>query len=477
MGTTIAVGEKRASASPRAASLDRNDRWLILIVGDAIASAIAAFAALVLWSRASTVGSWTWLLHKSFWAVIFCAVWIAAAALIGSYMPSYAHRTVRSWPVLLATAGLVFIAYSIVYFFSPRAMLPRVVVLAFVASAILVVGGWRRLWDWASGHPSLSRGVVVVGTGRLGAKLAEILTLRPNSGYRVIGFVEPGRPLSTATANGIPILGGARELSKIVDELGVREVVLALRGRPDRALVDAVLACHERGVVVTDACDLYEATTGRFPIWHLADGDIALPWTRSGRALYLATKRVMDVVVASLGLIVFVLVLPFVAIAVKLDSSGPLFYRQSRTGRGGRLFTIWKLRTMTEGAEEDGPTWAAVKDPRMTRVGRLLRRTHLDELAQLFNVLRGEMSLVGPRPERPEIDRRLEEEIPLYRLRLTVKPGIAGWGAVNGPYVDDPEKALERLEYDLYYINHQSLWLDLQILTAAVHQAVMLRGR
>jgi lipopolysaccharide/colanic/teichoic acid biosynthesis glycosyltransferase len=232
-------------------------------------------------------------------------------------------------------------------------------------------------------------------------------------------------------------------------------------------------------VVITTAADLFEATTGRVPIQHIGENwGAVLPLAHpGGRALNLAAKRMIDVLGALAGLFYLGVMLPLLALLIRLDSRGPVMYGQVRTGRGGRRFTIWKLRTMTTDAEANGPVWCAPADPRMTRVGRLLRRTHIDELPQLWNVLRGEMSLVGPRPERPEIDARLESVIPFYRLRLAVKPGIAGWGAVNGSYVDADEKAVERLEYDLYYIKHQSLWLDLQIILSAAHRALTIRGR
>lgn len=469
---------------PRVAALDRADRRAILIAGDVVSAFAAAVIGLVIWGVSSGHISEVWLIHKGLWTLVLSASWMAAGAFVGTYVPANAARSVRSLGVLVSTAGLVFMSYSIVYFFAPRTMLPRVVVLAFAGCAILIVGSWRRLWDWASGHPSLSRPVVVVGAGGLGERLARVLTERPNSGYRVIGFVDddPSRTPMPPDAGGaptVPILGRPDELGSIVRDFGAAEVVLAFRGQPSRAVIEGVVACHELGVVVSNAADLYEATTGRFPIWHVTESlDGLLSLAPLGRALYIALKRAVDIVVSTIGLTSFGLALPVIAFALKLDSSGPVFYRQSRSGRGGRVFRIWKVRTMAVNAEGTaGPSWAAAGDPRMTRVGRFLRRTHIDEIPQLVNVLRGEMSIVGPRPERPEIDAHLEQMIPLYRLRLAVKPGIAGWGAVNGPYVDDVEKALERLEYDLYYINHQSSWLDLQIIAAAVYHAVSFRGR
>jgi lipopolysaccharide/colanic/teichoic acid biosynthesis glycosyltransferase len=194
--------------------------------------------------------------------------------------------------------------------------------------------------------------------------------------------------------------------------------------------------------------------------------------------VYRAIKRAFDVACALVGLIGFALLLPFLALAIRLDSAGAIFYSQTRVGQGGRIFTVRKLRTMITGAEQNGQAvWATPNDPRVTRVGRILRRLHLDEVPQFLNVLRGEMSVVGPRPERPELVARLEQQIPFYRLRHAVKPGIAGWAVTQADKVYTVEDARLRVEYDLYYIKHQSIWLDLWILSRTVWHVLTFKGR
>ncbi len=467
----------------RTTYLTLRERRHILVIGDLVATSLAALLSLVVWSEVAPTGSFDWLQGKLGWIPVLVGAWMASALLLGSYLQPYLHRTARSWAILIGTGGLVIAAYSLMYFFAPRSMLPRLVVLVFVAFGVGVVGAWRRLWDWAGGRESLRRPVIIVGASPLGEILADILAPR-NSGYRVIGFVDDDATkqgqLSTPDGHIRDVFGASPAMLDLVDRFGPAEIVLAFRGQAKPSLIKAVLACHERGLIVSNASDLYEAATGRLPIWHVGDNwGAVLPLAHpGGRAMYLAVKRTVDVVGVVLGLALFALALPVAAVAIKLDSRGPVFYRQRRTGRGGRSFSIWKLRTMRADAEfANGPVWATLQDPRTTRVGRWLRRSHIDEVPQLWNVLKGEMSLVGPRPERPEIDEQLERVIPFYRLRFAVKPGIAGWGAVNGSYVDAEMKAVERLEYDLYYIKHQSLWLDLQIIASAAHRALLLRGR
>jgi exopolysaccharide biosynthesis polyprenyl glycosylphosphotransferase len=188
-------------------------------------------------------------------------------------------------------------------------------------------------------------------------------------------------------------------------------------------------------------------------------------------------KRAMDIVLASLGMLFLAPFFPFIAAAIYLDSPGPIFYRQERVGKGGRIFRVYKFRSMVPDAEKGRAVWAKEDDPRVTRVGRILRRTHVDEFPQFLNILKGEMSAVGPRPERPEFVEELAKEIPFYRMRHAVKPGMAGWGLVKQGYGASKEDALLKLQYDLYYIKHQSLWLDIVILLKTIVDTLTLRGR
>ena len=222
------------------------------------------------------------------------------------------------------------------------------------------------------------------------------------------------------------------------------------------------MSCYEQGVSIVAMPVLYEQITGRVPIEHVGSHlwTLVLPLEKRtfGFGLYLLVRRLLDMVFALVGLLLFAPCLPVLAIAIKLTSRGPVFYRQVRLGRGGRPFVLVKLRTMKRNAEsENGAQWAQKIDKRVTLVGGFLRKTRLDEAPQLLNVLRGEMSLVGPRPERPEFVERLEREIPFYRTRLAVDPGLTGWAQVRYRYGATTADALRKLQYDLYYIRHQSL--------------------
>jgi lipopolysaccharide/colanic/teichoic acid biosynthesis glycosyltransferase len=223
---------------------------------------------------------------------------------------------------------------------------------------------------------------------------------------------------------------------------------------------------------------VYERLTGRVPVEHAGNNlHLILPTDRDPNRAYLLLKRATDLAVGALGCLITLAVLPVIALAIWLEDAGPVFYRQTRVGRGGRPFTLVKFRTMVQHAEQDGPQWAQEADERITRVGRVLRRLHLDELPQAVSLLRGEMAFIGPRPERPEFVAELEAVIPFYRARHAVRPGITGWAQVNYRYGSSVEDALVKLQYDLYYNKHCSLFLDALILVRTLGLVLTLRGR
>jgi exopolysaccharide biosynthesis polyprenyl glycosylphosphotransferase len=220
------------------------------------------------------------------------------------------------------------------------------------------------------------------------------------------------------------------------------------------------------GYQVRPLSTVYEEHTGRLPIVHLAEGwELTAPVSRNE---YAAFKRAIDVVLTLLTAPLWVTVGGLIFVAIKLDSRGPALYRQVRVGRDGHLFTLVKFRTMIVDAEPDGPQFAVVGDSRLTRVGRFLRRFRIDEIPQLWNVLKGDLSLVGPRPERPEFTEQFDEAIPFYAFRHLIRPGVTGWAQVNYGYADDEADTVEKLTFDLYYVKHMSPWLDLHVLGKSV---------
>ncbi|MBM4431603.1 MAG: sugar transferase, partial [Chloroflexi bacterium] len=302
------------------------------------------------------------------------------------------------------------------------------------------------------------------------------------SGYQAVGFVDDDPAKANTQVAGLPVLGNRYDLRRLVDEYRVDLVVLSITYSNEihPELLQSLLDCRELGQRLLPMATLYEQLTGRVPVEH-AGGNlhVLLPLQDSATCrLFAACKRLMDLISGAVGLIAVALLAPWVAAANALWSPGPLFYRQTRVGRRGRPFQVYKFRSMIPAAEaEGGAVWAGEGDPRVTRVGRFLRRTRLDELPQVWNVLKGEMSLVGPRPERPEFVASLVAHVPYYQARHAVRPGITGWAQVRYGYGSSVEDARVKLEYDLYYIKHQSLYLELSILAKTAAVMLGLRGR
>ncbi|MBN1667803.1 MAG: exopolysaccharide biosynthesis polyprenyl glycosylphosphotransferase, partial [Anaerolineales bacterium] len=279
---------------------------------------------------------------------------------------------------------------------------------------------------------------------------------------------------------GHPVLGGSDRLLDLIEQHAITDLVVAISGEMRGATFQALLDAQERGIEITRMPVAYEELRQRVPIEILEADWILRSFVDETRVsgFYEAGKRLIDILGGLAGVSILLLVLPFVSLATLLESGRPVFYMQTRLGRGGRPYQIIKFRTMRQDAEADGkPRWAKEDDERATRVGLFLRKTHLDEVPQFLNVLRGEMSLVGPRAERPQLVEHFQAHVPFYRARLLVKPGITGWAQVNYGYAASIEETKTKLEYDLYYIKHRSLGLDLLVLFKTPGTVFGMRGQ
>ena len=279
--------------------------------------------------------------------------------------------------------------------------------------------------------------------------------------------------------------GGLLSFEKTNDPLSfinshqIDEIILGETADNNSVTRDILLRVKEQGVTVTPFPLLYESLTGRIPVDFISDRwwFLVSPNGVKDRGVYSLVKRIFDVTGATLGLLGLCLIFPVVALAIKLDSPGPIFFRQERVGKRGKTFAIRKLRTMSADAEKDEAIWSDHHDARVMRVGRWLRKSRLDEIPQCWNILKGEMSIIGPRPERIKVVEKLEKELPFYRLRHMAKPGLAGWAMVNRGYMCSLEDAKFRLEHDLYYVKHHSLWFDALIFLRASWHLVAMKGK
>ncbi len=398
------------------------------------------------------------------WAplLIFAGLVQTAMIAVGVYgsdaLRSMRYATAR----LLVAISLGIIALSVVYFLLPGHTLWRsnLFYAMFIAMALLVF--IRILLGGLLGTAVFRRRVLVLGAGERAERLRH-LGERLESGFVIVGFIgmSDSAPVIKEAINRTAI----HNLTRYVENLGVSEVVLALEERRNALPLKDLLRIKTTGVHVNDFSTFMERETGRVdldtvnPSWLIFSDGFS-----SGRMISSAFKRVFDICASLVLLMLTAPVIALFALLVKIDSRGPAFFRQTRVGLYGQNFSLIKLRSMRTDAEAGGAQWAAKDDPRVTRVGKLIRKLRIDELPQAWTVLKGEMSFVGPRPERPEFVSDLEDKLPYYAERHMVKPGITGWAQINYPYGASIEDSRHKLEYDLYYAKNYSPFLDLLIL-------------
>jgi len=272
------------------------------------------------------------------------------------------------------------------------------------------------------------------------------------------------------------IIGDFSQILSICKDVQVDRIIVALDERRGKLPVDQLLCCRLKGIPVDDGIAFTEQLAGKLSVEKLYPSSLIFSNGFKGSAIFKKIKRYTDITFSTLGLAIFLPVSLLIAMAIKLDSKGPVFYRQERVGEDGKVFKIFKFRSMKVDAEENGPVWAMVDDQRITRVGRIIRNLRLDEIPQMINVIRGEMGFVGPRPERPFFVEKLTKEIPFYSHRHSVKPGITGWAQLYYPYGASKEDALEKLKYDLYYIKNMSPFLDLTIILETIKIVLFGKG-
>lgn len=436
---------------------------LLLIVGSLLLSVLLQWGA----------DSFIVLNYESGYWKIFGTTGLAMLCLY--YFDLYDMQRLRSQGEtffrLLFVVGALSVAFGVVGYFFPVVMMRGgVSLLGFFLVAVSLTL-WRAAYPWIVRLPGLRERVYVLGSGARAQFLIDVLRSRPELGMDVIGW---GGAIEHGVANR-EALGAS--LISLWQRRRVDRIIVALKDRRGTMPTADLLQLRIRGVRIEDATAMIEKITGKIeiddlnPSWLIfADG-----FRLSG--FFLAIRRIISIVI-SLALLLLVLpLLPLIALAIKLSSPGPVLYRQRRMGRQGTVFTCYKFRTMRADAEADiGPTWAGDEDPRITAVGHWLRLTRLDEIPQLWNVLKGDMAFVGPRPERPEFVQWLSDSIPYYHLRHIIRPGITGWAQVRYRYGSSVEDAKEKLRYDLFYIKNLALGLDLLILFLTVKTILLGRG-
>jgi exopolysaccharide biosynthesis polyprenyl glycosylphosphotransferase len=469
----------------------------ILFTGDLLMAITSVFAALFTWRQYNYYVRLQELLARGvqrgraedqallfnniepqLWFYLLPIIWMLL--LVELYEPHVASSGRRTTRGIALAAFLGLIAYSLVFIIQQNTNLPRIGVGAFLFYASVLTLFWRVLFIRIYKTTGQRRRILLIGAGKAGQTLAELYQKDGTRSFNLIGFVDDDPKKVGKNICGLRVMGSSVHLLNLINVYHISDLVIAINGEIEGSTFQTILDAQEQGVEVTRMPILYEEMTGRVPVHHLESDWIIRSFVDGLRVsgFYELTKRLLDIIGGATGLLVFAITYPFLALAVYADSGSPIFYSQPRLGRGGRIFKIYKYRTMRQDAEADGEARLALEnDPRVTRVGNLLRKLRLDELPQFWNVLRGEMSLVGPRAERPELVAEYQKQIPFYRARLLVKPGLTGWAQINYGYVASVLETAVKIEYDLYYIKHRTFAMDFQIILRTIGTVMRRTGR
>ena len=456
--------------------MNRGARWLGFLAETLIILLSLGFAILTRLGSLEAFLAYEHKLPKALLSVVVIQLTLYYAEL-------YEHRSRRRIELFLIFGqcmAIASVALAVVFFLMPAFRIGRGIFFVFIVLAWFFLLLWRLflLWAWGT-FGAFGDRVLILGTGLPAQKVAREMLTRAPIGYRVLGFLtehesEVGRTLVNPS-----VLGTLADLPRLSDSQDVTLIVVAQEDRRKRLPVDMLLRCRMAGVRVVEAASLFESLSGRIPLrdlrpsWLIFSGGFQKPRAMS------ALKRAGEAAVAALMLVLTLPLAALTALCVRLSSPGPVLYRQTRVGLSGKEFELMKWRTMRADAEKaSGPVWATGEnDPRVTRLGRFMRKVRLDEVPQLWNVLKGDMSFVGPRPERPHFVQKLRQVIPYYDERHSVRPRITGWAQVKFPYGSTIEDAEEKFEFDLYYVKHMSLLLDIAIVLETAKVMLLGRGR
>ncbi|MGD8456874.1 MAG: sugar transferase [Anaerolineales bacterium] len=460
--------------------LRAGERRAIVTLGDLFMAVLALIIAIYMWANAEAqpreffefirerLQNWFFLLPFA-WLILLADSYDARITIDK-------NKTLRA--IALAT-GIGFVIYMAVYFGS-EALLPRLGVAIFLAASAVLTMLWRLLYIRVFTAPRFMHRALLVGAGETGQALLEVFEDLWPPPYFLVGLIDDDVSKKGKKIMGYKVMGGSERLLEVIEDESITDLIVAISGLMMPRTFQTLLDAQERGVTITRMPVAYEELLSRVPVKHLEADWILRSFVDESRVgtFYSVAKRALDILGGLVGILILLFLGPLISALILLESGSPVIIEQTRAGKGGAPFKIFKFRTMVKDAEGEGEVKLTTEnDQRVTPLGRFLRKTHLDEWLQFFNVLQGEMSMVGPRPERPEWVDHFQEKIPFYRARLLVKPGMAGWAQVHFNYAATVEEMVMKLEYDLYYIKHRSFWLDILILIRAMMTVIGLRGR
>ncbi|MBI4847315.1 MAG: TIGR03013 family PEP-CTERM/XrtA system glycosyltransferase [Nitrospirae bacterium] len=447
---------------------------VFLILGDIILAILAVYAGVFLRFFSEYDSGIKTLNPLMLRAVTFSVFVVLMCFFVDLYDSNKKNDKKDIFLRILVADFLVAIALGTFYYFIPYVQLGRGILFLSICFSIVLQSAWHISYVQFLKLPSVVKKVLIIGTGPLAERMGNLL-LSSNNGHALAGYFNClGEPVHVPPDY---VIGNGEGLSDIVRKEKVQKIVVSLSERRGTFPVREVLNCKLQGVDVVDGPSFYEQMTGKLLIENMNPSHLIFSDGFRITLVRRHIKRLFDVVLAAIGLLFSMPFLLIIPALIKLDSKGPVFFKQQRLGEGEKPFTLYKFRTMIDGAEKGtGPIWSKAGDSRITQLGRFLRKTRLDELPQLFNVIRGDMSFIGPRPERPFFVESLNKQIPYYSERHCIKPGLTGWAQVRYEYGDSIEDAIEKLRYDLYYIKYQSLTLDMLIVLDTIKVILFGRG-
>jgi len=388
------------------------------------------------------------------------------------YFSSKLELTIR----LLQSLGVSSILLAVLYFLFPELMIGRGIFFISLVLMVFVIVVWRLVYNYGLKMKGMDQKVLIIGTGPLAKSISTEMLKKTDTGFKTIGFISETSGRTGEKLVNPSIIGDMSQIPDIVKKERINRIIVALEERRGKFPQNELLECKTRGVSIQEGIEFFEHLTGKLQVDCLRPSFLIFSDGYRNSILAIEMKRIVGFLLSLIALIIFSPVILAISLLIKIDSRGPILYRQERVGENGKIFRLLKFRSMAQNAEANGPVWAGKDDARVTRAGQWIRKFRLDEIPQMVNVLKGEMSFVGPRPERPFFVEQLRKEIPYYDQRLVVKPGITGWAQIKYEYGASKEDALEKLKYDLYYIKNLSPLFDLVIIFETIKVVLFGKG-
>jgi len=441
--------------------MSKNIKRITLLIGDLLVLYLSLWLTLFI-RYGANFNFIRWQQH--FWPfTIIYFLWLIVFFIAGLYELSLARNNIGFYNTLLRSLMInTGLAIAFFYFIPYFGINPKTNLFLNLAIFAILFSGWRNLYNYLIRYTALLNNVLIIGQNKEIDQIDKIIRNNPQLGYQVIEKIKP-QNIKTPF-----------DLLEKATQKNIKTIITAINPHQDARLVQSLYQCLPLKISFSDLPSFYEKILGKVPISSIGEIWFLENLTESQKNFYEAFKRILDMVGALVFGLISLIFYPLIMLAIKIDSRGPIFFTQRRISQDGQIFKVIKFRSMIEDAEKDGAQWADQQDHRITRIGRFLRKTRLDEMPQMWNIFSGQMSFIGPRPERIEFVQQLEKEIPYYQIRHIVKPGLTGWAQVNFHYGASVKDSIEKLQFELYYIKHRSFVLDLSILLRTIK--IVLKG-